>query len=73
MIKLTAVSTFLLGFYIFHIQQEYFFYKEMKKACVKSKGNCNKCYCWSCPRKEQVYIRYKKLKKYKRRLNDERK
>ena len=31
------------------------FYREMKKACKKNRGQCKNCsQCWSCPRKKYV-------------------
>ena len=56
----------LIWVYYGYCQNEMLFYREMKKACKKNRGQCKNCsQCWSCPRK--IYV-----DEYKESLKDER-
>lgn len=64
--KLIVFITFLAGFCCFYIYNEFLFYHTLKVYCKKSMGNCSNCACWSCPRKEQIENRLRRLKKFKK-------
>lgn len=51
---MSIIDKILLGIIsviITYSVDETLFYREVKKGCKKSKGDCTICDCWSCPRK----------------------
>lgn len=41
-------------YFIIYWSENSFFYKTEMKYCHKFKGDCDKCTCWSCKRKDYI-------------------
>lgn len=60
-----TICLIALILYICYAQEQWLFYREMKKRCKRYRGNCDLCDCWSCPKKlyDDVSLIKKQLEK----------